>query len=345
MYQYHNHSGNAIQALRYLNAYTQKKDSLQQQELLVRQEDIGKELKDRAQQLEIQLLRKDNQLGRIYTWVFAILSAMAIVIIGLVYYLWRKGKQNLRQMTQLNATITAQKKEQEQTMEQLAVSVVEKEKILYIVAHELRSPISGITSVASMLQQYPNSAEQGELLQLIEHTSASSHQLINELLQSQEESSQRLELATMDINTLVSQCVALLQFKASEKKQQIVVHLLSDACVLHIDASKIERAMNNLLNNAIKFSPVQTVINVELVRKADAVCISVADRGIGIPQEMQEQIFNLFTDAKRKGTAGEKSFGMGLSITKQIVENHQGRLWVESEEGKGATFYVELPLA
>ena len=58
---------------------------------------------------------------------------------------------------------------------------------------------------------------------------------------------------------------------------------------------------------------------------------------------MQEEIFNMFTDAKRPGTAGEKSFGLGLSISKQIVEQHHGTIWVESEPGKGSTFYVRLP--
>jgi len=72
--------------------------------------------------------------------------------------------------------------------------------------------------------------------------------------------------------------------------------------------------------------------------------ISVRDKGIGIPPEVQSELFDTFGAARRKGTAGEKSFGLGLSISKQIVEAHRGRIWVESTPGSGSVFFVELPL-
>lgn len=75
----------------------------------------------------------------------------------------------------------------------------------------------------------------------------------------------------------------------------------------------------------------------------DAVTISVSDQGIGIPPEMKDKIFDMFTEAKRIGTKGEQPFGMGLAIAKQIVEAHGGIIWCESVPGIGTTFYVELP--
>jgi signal transduction histidine kinase len=70
----------------------------------------------------------------------------------------------------------------------------------------------------------------------------------------------------------------------------------------------------------------------------------VKDTGLGIPDDIQDKIFDPFTTARRKGTQGEQPFGLGLYISKQIVEAHNGKIWVESEPGKGTTFYVELPI-
>jgi two-component system sensor histidine kinase VicK len=71
--------------------------------------------------------------------------------------------------------------------------------------------------------------------------------------------------------------------------------------------------------------------------------ISVKDSGIGIPENMKNKVFNMFTEAKRPGTAGEKSFGLGLSISKQIIEKHAGKIWFERNNSKEVTFYVRLP--
>jgi two-component system, OmpR family, sensor histidine kinase VicK len=98
------------------------------------------------------------------------------------------------------------------------------------------------------------------------------------------------------------------------------------------------------LGNAIKFSPAGEGIDIALEQHEDAVSISIKDNGIGIPSEMLSEVFNTLGSTRRTGTAGEKSFGLGLSICKQIVEAHNGKIWVQSDAGRGSVFYVELPL-
>jgi signal transduction histidine kinase len=102
--------------------------------------------------------------------------------------------------------------------------------------------------------------------------------------------------------------------------------------------------VSNLITNAIKFSPLRAEISVDMCLLGDRVCIWVKDQGIGIPEDMSEKIFDLFTPAKREGTGGEESFGLGLGISRQIVEALGGRIWYESEVDQGTIFYVELPL-
>lgn len=107
---------------------------------------------------------------------------------------------------------------------------------------------------------------------------------------------------------------------------------------------KLWRVVSNLITNAIKFSPAGAIIHVELWQKDDHIFISVKDPGIGIPKEIAPKVFDLFTEVKRQGTAGEQAFGLGLSISKQIVEAHGGKIWFESEQNAGTTFFVELPI-
>jgi signal transduction histidine kinase len=148
----------------------------------------------------------------------------------------------------------------------------------------------------------------------------------------------------MDLNELAKQTVGLLQFKSSEKKQIIELILAPEPLVVSVYKEKIARVLSNLVSNAIKFSEQNALIKVKLEKKGNAAIISVADNGIGIPKEALPFVFDSFTSAKRHGTAGETSYGLGLSICKQIIATHSGRIWVESAEGTGSTFFIELPL-
>ncbi len=102
--------------------------------------------------------------------------------------------------------------------------------------------------------------------------------------------------------------------------------------------------MGNLVNNAIKFSPIAGEIKVRLKDEQNNFVIEVEDSGIGIPDNLKSKVFDLFSEAKRYGTLGEQPFGLGLSISKQITEAHGGKIWFESTEGKGTTFFVEIPV-
>ncbi len=114
--------------------------------------------------------------------------------------------------------------------------------------------------------------------------------------------------------------------------------------MIPVNREKLWRVVSNLIANAIKFSPTGAIIRVSLQEETDHVRITVEDHGIGIPQEIGSKIFDMFTEAKRVGTGGEESFGLGLAIAKQIVDAHGGKIWFDSKPGNGTTFFVELPL-
>ena len=112
---------------------------------------------------------------------------------------------------------------------------------------------------------------------------------------------------------------------------------------MHIDQDKFLRVFNNVVMNAIKFSPRGGKIRIRIKSSLQGVLVTVQDNGIGIPPEISDKIFDPFTSAKRAGTAGEQPFGLGLYISKQIIEAHQGRIWFESSPAEGTQFFIQLP--
>jgi two-component system sensor histidine kinase VicK len=109
------------------------------------------------------------------------------------------------------------------------------------------------------------------------------------------------------------------------------------------DEVKFMQVINNLISNAIKFTHDGGIITIRIEEKKNLILISIQDNGIGIPEHLQDGLFEKFTKARRPGIKGEPSVGLGMSISKTIVEWHKGRMWFESKEHKGTTFYIELP--
>ena len=233
----------------------------------------------------------------------------------------------------------------EKAYAELSLAKEQKEKILNSVAHDLRSPISNISSLSKLiLENIQTEEEKNELLKMIVYSSDRSLNLINDLLHNNSAILQSVVLQPVDLNQLLSQCHQMLLFRANEKKIDIQIEFWPEILFVNIDSDKTERVISNLVNNAIKFSQENSVISLHLSREENNALLMIKDHGIGIPKENHERIFETFTNVKRKGTAGEKSFGLGLSICKQIIQEQQGTISLESEVGKGSTFFVRIPL-
>ncbi|WP_295793720.1 tetratricopeptide repeat-containing sensor histidine kinase [Mucilaginibacter sp.] len=335
-----------LEELKFNNRYLAFKDSLNEARLANTASDISKELKAKGQQMDIILLQKDNELSHLYLWITIALSVMALAIVALVYYYYRKGKKKNDALSLLNSEVSEQNDKLEFAMVELEKSNTDKERILKVVAHDLRDPIGGVASlVDTILNDDLPEEDEKQSLRLIERSLGNSLTLINELLVLDFGAEQiKLHKEPVDINETVIQCTALMQLIADKKHQQLKFTPLPEPLTVRVDKKKIERTINNLVGNAIKFSPAGEKISISLQQKNNAVIISVADNGIGIPPEMRGELFNKFGNTRRMGTAGEKSFGLGLSVCKQIVEAHSGKIWVKSEPQAGTVFYVELPL-
>ncbi|MCC8408075.1 hypothetical protein LJ707_03980 [Mucilaginibacter sp. UR6-1] len=327
----------------YLQVYDTKKDSINKKLSALIASDVTKQVLNYENQRKITALSNNNNLQRIYLIAALVAGLLLLMIIFLVYRNWKRSRNEYQIVNKLNQQINEQNNVLAQALTELNISSREKDRILRTVAHDLRNPLGGIASLTTaMIDDGELNTDQQDLVKLIKETSYNSLELINEIMEIANNSSTPLKMEQVEINSLVSNSVELLRFKAAEKKQEITMELLANEKELCISREKIWRVISNLISNAIKFSQFGAIINVKIIEDNDGVKIAVNDQGIGIPDKLKNQIFNMFTDAKRPGTGGEKSFGLGLSICKQIVEKHNGSIWFESNEQNGTTFYIKL---
>lgn len=216
---------------------------------------------------------------------------------------------------------------------------VEKKDILNFVAHDLRNPLNNIEALSNLMVLTESNNEEAKM---IASSAKQAKEIINDLLigikpDPNSSETTRVELSE-SLNNIIEKWVA-----NTKRKIQFINH--SSESYANINSSKLERVIDNLISNSVKFSESNQPIHISLTKTPSEVCIKIQDFGIGIPEELQENIFDQFSKAGRTGLQGEKSTGLGLHISKKIIEEHQGRLLMSSEEHKGTTFDIILPLA
>lgn len=336
-WNYYDLTAKPLLAYRYSQKYHSLQDSINLIKTGLKEVDMDHVFKDAEQRHKLELLNKDNQLKKSYLIGSILISILALIVLSTVWF-------NLKNSKKLNVKMSIQNEQLQMALTSLTQSQEENTRIMKIVAHDLRSPLATSISIVSHLLSNNNLLlEEKEMLQLIKTSSIHSLDMITDLL-NMNTTAEGLKKTPVEINTLLSYCVGLLEFKAKEKNQKIILHPNKDV-IVHISREKIWRVISNLIVNAIKFSPEESIIQVSLEIQTHTIQIRIQDEGIGIPNDLKDKIFNMFTDAKRTGTAGEQSFGMGLAISKQIIEAHGGKIWFEDNVQNGTTFYLELPMA
>ncbi|MDB5109730.1 MAG: walK 3 [Mucilaginibacter sp.] len=343
MSEYYLHKKDPAKAYQYLQTYNRLKDSNIKKLNLLRESNINKQFDSYEKQSQIDSLKNYNKLQSEYLYAAIICALMALIIIFLIFKNWNRSKKDIQIVNTLNQQINDQNKVLENALNEIKSNSREKDRILRTVAHDLRNPLGGIASLTAIMVEDECTDEQKEQINLIRETSINALELINEILEAANIASVQLKLELVEVNSLISNSVGLLRFKAAEKSQQIFLQPLNREQELYISREKIWRVISNLISNAIKFSPTGASIFVSITKEPGQVIIAVEDNGIGIPENLKDQVFNMFTSAQRAGTAGEKSFGLGLSICRQIIEKFNGKIWFESKNEGGTIFFISLP--
>jgi signal transduction histidine kinase len=260
-------------------------------------------------------------------------------------------EEKREELERLNAQLTASNAELNEANARLRELAEMREEFLALTTHDLRSPltvISGVISFFTSGRLGELSPEQKKMVGMMERNTQNLIELVNDLLDAAklESGSLQLELTNVDLRTLVHEVCESFQQLAREKGVMLTQE--SAAAVLpslRADRAKVRRIVVNLLSNALKFTPKggRVVVRAEAAGETH-VRISVADTGVGIAADDLPILFDKYEQARHRATRGEKGTGLGLYITRQLVELHGGTIRVESEVGKGSTFSFTLPV-
>lgn len=275
--------------------------------------------------------------GRDYSTVlFPMWNAFGNLIIYtsiglLIHYLKEKHKR----LSAANKLLTASNKE--------------KNIFVGVAVHDLRNPISGIYSLSDLLlKNHKEDTETAviEGLDYIKTLSSNTLSILKDVLSVSRLGSGKveLEIKSHDYNSFIKEQITLNQLIAKQKKIHIEFISKEESIIADFDENHMREVIDNLLSNAIKYSdPKNEITVITSLAVGDIVMTKVIDKGKGIAQEEQENLFNYFQTTSTQPTNGEQSTGLGLAIAKQIINLHKGDLWVKSAPNMGSTFYYTFP--
>lgn len=224
-----------------------------------------------------------------------------------------------------------------------------KDKLFKIISHDIRNPFSSLLSSSEMQLKFLQNRDYEKLEQTSQLINTSAKQIF-ELTQTlldwsiAQTDSFKVKAEKLNINDLVEQVVNFCSIQAREKDIEIITDYGSPIYV-ELDNVMTQIAVRNILINAIKFSYRNSVIRVYVRQFNDFVNIEIVDKGIGMSKQKQQEIFSKAVVATEYGTERERGSGLGIVISKELIEKQKGKLSVESEEGKGSSFTLSFPLS
>lgn len=286
-----------------------------------------------------QVLMAEVGKQKIRNTYLSFLTAGVIVIGLLVAVFLVVYRRANRKLKEVNLVIGKQK-------EKLAALNQEKNSLISIVSHDLSSPFASIDMWSQLLRNGVNlNTEQLQALEKIQHSAQNGERLIRNILEIERQGTtgKPLEIEETNISALIAHVVT--QFQPNATAKQIVLQGPDpdDNIFLLTDQDLLRRIVENLVSNALKFTPAGRHVWVRLADAGKQVELKVIDQGLGIPEQEQKKLFTKYAQLSNQPTAGESSHGLGLSIVKRLVSELNGSISCTSEVGKGTEFLVFFP--
>lgn len=239
-----------------------------------------------------------------------------------------------------------EKKERERYLEEVNQN---KDKFFTLISHDLKGPAHNLIGLSEILMNDKSLTEEekNSFLEHLNTTAKKNYSLLENLLEWS-----RIQMGTVqlfpqltDFSLILQETLILLDEKAFEKKISIKNEIPSNTEV-YADANSIKTVLRNLISNALKFTPKGGVVSIKIYDKSSTFLkVVVEDSGVGMDQKTKENLFNPGKVVSRYGTDGETGSGIGLLLCKEFIDKNKGKIWVESEPGRGTSFYFSLPVS
>lgn len=232
-----------------------------------------------------------------------------------------------------------------QAYQKLAEQEVARREFLTHIAHELRTPLMAASGYLHILQTHSLPPKQQEdVIMTIARNVQQITTLVNDILFLQELDLLLPEFTAVNMSQIASHIVEAYQQQAAAHKIHLKLKVERKLPPVCGDARSLERALTALVDNAIKFSPNGGAVEIRLERAGDQIQVAVQDHGIGIPEATLPRIFDRFYHLDKQGDELFRGIGLGLAITRQVIQQHRGKLEVESRPGQGSTFTMRLQI-
>jgi len=300
-----------------------------------------------------QVLRNANELKEmtikrksVFIWLIAVGLISTIILCLLIYGRFiNKRKANLK-LEKLNQKILRQNAELEKLNKELEIANHEKDKVFSIIAHELRNPLYWFQNLAEVLSkkyQTMSSEMVQKTLVSLDETAKNAFHLMDNLLHWSRSKLNRItpKMGSYLLGSLITE--TSLMYETIIKYKEISFNInIPENTLIYTDIDLFNCVMRNLLSNAIKYTPTGEKIDINSLENETDITIIVSDTGKGIPREFAEKLFNSKNYVSVPGLMQEKGSGLGLKLCKEFVELNNGKIWVESEPGKGTSFYFTV---
>ncbi len=338
--------GDAKKSLYYYKQYKQLEDSLfsqgMQAKLLqdqLRFETSAKE--DQIKQLiKLEELRKDElkKQGLVRNILVVVMALTAI----LLFSVYRSGQRRIR----INKLLVEHQDEVKKRSVELEQLNQVKDKFFSIISHDLRSPINALSAILDMMDNNQIKPEEfsklnKELRVQFNHTKTLINNLLDWALMQMDKL--KIQPEKINISSLAEENFKLLN--SLHMKEIKMVNNIPSGTFCWGDLNIVNLVLRNLVLNSIKFTENGGSITADAREEGDDIVVSIKDTGIGISTEIQKMIFEKTTGYSTRGTANEKGTGLGLILCKEFVEKNGGKIWLESEVGKGSTFFFTIKKA
>ncbi len=301
---------------------------------------------ERAERKLYEAQTKNTNENYRTTVVFLIIAGAILLVLGV---LLNRLYMQQRRTSRLLSTVRRQKEELEQLNAELNLTHVHKNYLLGAVAHDIRNLLGNVNQVSELLlMDFEGEDEQSRRTKHLLHLMSQSGRLgmhtIQDLLEGvRPEREFDLEKEPLLPESLVQEVVGLLSLRAERKQLSIHTHIKFNRSFLG-DPDKLKRALLNVMDNAIKFSPSRAEIHLWVEKKGSSLSIKVQDRGIGFNVDSKPNLIQPFSVEGRKGTAGETTTGLGLYIVQKLISAHGGSLSIDNRPDGGAEVKLRIPL-
>ncbi len=297
---------------------------------------------------EILLLQKENTIQKYWRNFLLLFIVLLTAIAILISFAYRSKRKVNAILLNHNNLVTSQKEELEHLNAQLKELVATKDKFFSIIAHDLKSPFQGLLGYSQILSsEYSTLSEEEKItfINSIGDLSQSSYRLLENLLEWSRIQTGNMIYNPESFNLLLELYPTLSLVKQTAKNKDIeCIYTIDGAITIKADKNMLSAIIRNLVSNAIKFTNPGGSVSIDARLKNEMVEIAVADTGIGIDEGTISKLFNVEKSISRKGTANEEGTGLGLLLCREMIEKHGGKIFVESQLGKGTKFTFTIPV-